>query len=276
MENIIAIELTILHNLLDLIIGEADENIFWFEICVNDLTNSVKEIKTNKNLSGHFSNSVQRKTFIVSSLEHLQQIDSQNFINHTEMIAIGSLVKETVQQVQHMSIISVDLLRFLVFVFANWTDPFRTGWKLCDFLQNLHLVVRSIEIVRSRFHDLNSYVSSIFEILGEPHSGEVSPSQFLNEHIPVDKHFTDVARVVSANLVIFNAFVLTVVFFVELLDPVFEILGMGVNFFPFANWEGFDLVIDIEDVFLVTVLLVATTCYILIILIIVIEAFIWS
>ena len=47
----------------------------------------------------------------------------------------------------------------------------------------MYLIVAGFEVVFCAFHDLDSHVGVVLEIFGEPYGGEVSPSQFLNEHV---------------------------------------------------------------------------------------------
>ena len=44
-------------------------------------------------------------SFVIIALDHLQQIHSQNFKHHAEVVAIGSLVNEGVEKLNHMTII---------------------------------------------------------------------------------------------------------------------------------------------------------------------------
>jgi hypothetical protein len=50
--------------------------------------------------------------------------------------------------------------------------------------------------VLGALHDLDGDVGGVLEVLGEPDGGEVSPAELLDEDVPVDEDFPDVAGVV--------------------------------------------------------------------------------
>jgi len=131
------------------------------------------------------------------------------------MISIGSLVQERVQKVENMAIISI-VCGFEWLIMFQRLDPFRVVSLLSYFLEDLNLIVRSLEIVWWAFHDLNSYIVGILEILSEPDRWKMPPTEFLHENISVLKDLTDVARVIAANLIVFDALILAVVFLIEM------------------------------------------------------------
>lgn len=47
MKDIFIVQLAILNNFLYLFICQADKNIFWFQICMNNFTDSVQKVKPN-------------------------------------------------------------------------------------------------------------------------------------------------------------------------------------------------------------------------------------
>lgn len=64
-----------------------------------DSTYSIQEIKTHKYLPCYFLDQVKRKPLVVVALQNFKQVYSQNLKDHAKVIAIGSFVKEGVQQV---------------------------------------------------------------------------------------------------------------------------------------------------------------------------------
>ena len=70
--------------------------------------------------------------------------------------------------------------------------------------------------MRSTLLDLQSDISVELEVFGKPYSGEVAPAKLLDDGVAIEKHFADMNRVVPANFVIFNSFVLAVVLFFQL------------------------------------------------------------
>ena len=79
---------------------------------MDDPTDSIEKIKTHKNLPGDFLDKIKRKALVVIPLQHFKQVNSQNFKDHAEVIAVGTLVEEGVEKVKDVGVISVEL--FLV------------------------------------------------------------------------------------------------------------------------------------------------------------------
>ena len=82
---------------------------------MNDPADSVKKIEAHQNLSANFFYQIQRQAFVVVPFQYLKQVDSQNLEDHTEVVAVRSLVKETVEKIQDMSVILIEffLMRFI-------------------------------------------------------------------------------------------------------------------------------------------------------------------
>ena len=55
---------------MDLLLSEAEINIFRLEICMDDLAHSVQKIQANQALLCHLSNDWQRSSFIVVSFNY--------------------------------------------------------------------------------------------------------------------------------------------------------------------------------------------------------------
>ena len=72
--------------------------------------------------------------------------------------------------------------------------------------------------MRRTFHNFDSDIISILEVFGQPNCGEVSPSKFLHKDITIAEHLTNMTRVIPTNFIILNAFVFTVIFFIEVKD----------------------------------------------------------
>lgn len=64
-----------------------------------------------------------------------------------------------------------------------------------------------------------------FEVLAEPHGGEVAPAQLLNDHVAVDEYFADVDGMIASYLIVFDSLVLGVVVLIELQQEFVEVLG---------------------------------------------------
>ena len=120
---------------------------------MDDFADSVEEIKADKNLFCEFTDSIDRESLVVGSFEDFKKVDSKNLINHTEMIAVGSLVEETVEEIEDMRIIPVDIFRVFAFIFGNGFDPFGFGSKLGYFLKNFDLFLFAVVLNHKRLRD---------------------------------------------------------------------------------------------------------------------------
>ena len=84
-----------------------------------------------------------------------------------------------------------------------------------DFLENFNLIIGGLKIMGRTFHDFNSNVVPVLEIFSEPNCRKVAPAQFLHQDVSVDEDLANMAGVVAADFVVFNALVLTVVFLIK-------------------------------------------------------------
>lgn len=75
---------------------------------MNYSANSVNEIKAHKDLPCNLLNQMKREPFVVVPFEDFEEIYTQYLKNHAEMIPIRSFVQERVQQVKHMTVISIE------------------------------------------------------------------------------------------------------------------------------------------------------------------------
>lgn len=64
---------------------------------MDDSAYSVEEIQAHEYLSGDLLDHIERQAFVIVSLEDFKQVDSQDFEDHAEMIAIGPFVEEGVE-----------------------------------------------------------------------------------------------------------------------------------------------------------------------------------
>ena len=54
----------------------------------------------------------------------------------------------------------------------------------------------------------------------------MSPSKFLDKNISIDEDFTNMAGMIPTNFIVLNALILTMVLFVEFLDPFTKVLRL--------------------------------------------------
>jgi hypothetical protein len=86
--------LTVLDNFSDFLWSEAEKNVLWFEISVNDSADSVEEIQPHHDLPGDFLDQIEWQSFVIVPFENFEQINTQNFKHHTKVISIGTFVQE--------------------------------------------------------------------------------------------------------------------------------------------------------------------------------------
>jgi hypothetical protein len=55
----------------------------------------------------------------------------------------------------------------------------------------------------------------------------MAPSQFLNDHVPLYQHFSDMYRVVAPNDIVFDTFVLGIVLLIDTLEEGLELVMLG-------------------------------------------------
>lgn len=120
-----------------------------------------------------------------------------------------------------MSIVSIKL-SIGILIALDALHPLWILNVLGYLLQNLHFIVGGFDVVRSTLHDLDSDVVVVLEVASEPDSRKVSPTQFLNEDIPVQEDFADEAGMIASHLVVLDAFVLTVVLFIQSVQKLVE------------------------------------------------------
>lgn len=63
---------------------------------MDNLTNPVKVVKSHEALFSHYAHKWQRNAFIVVALYHFEQVDTKDFENHNEMLAVGPVMQETI------------------------------------------------------------------------------------------------------------------------------------------------------------------------------------
>ena len=82
---------------------------------------------------------------------------------------------------------------------------------LCNHVQDFDFVIGRLCIMRCTFLDFHGDVGVVHRVFSKPDCREMAPSKFLNGDIAIDHNFTDMHRMVAANLVVSYSFVLTLV-----------------------------------------------------------------
>ena len=135
------------------------------------------------------------------------------------MIAILSLMYESIEQTHNMRVVSA-------------LAPLLAVRDLLDLLQDLHLIKSCLHVVGRTLLHLHGDKGAVLEVLAQPDCREMAPSQFLDDHVSIDQHFPNVHRMVAADYVILNAFILRIIVLVQFPQKVFELAAL---------WLGGDL-----------------------------------
>ena len=93
---------------------------------MNYFTNSIQKIKTNEYLFCELADSVDGQPLVVGPLQNFEEVNSQNFVDHTEMIAIWTFIKKAIEEVKDMGIISVYFFGLFAFILSNFIYPIRS------------------------------------------------------------------------------------------------------------------------------------------------------
>ena len=106
----------------------------------------------------------------------------------------------------------------ILVILSDGVRPLLSSPILGDLVKDIHFIVGCFDVVLGTFLHLQGNVAVEFEILGQPDSGEVSPTEFLDDYIPVKQDLSNMDGMVSTNLVIRHALVFARIFiFVEAL-----------------------------------------------------------
>ena len=90
-------ELACLGNLADLLVPEADDDVLGLEVGVDDLAHPVHVVQPDQALSRKSSYQRQWHTLVVVSLNNFQEVNSQNFKHHDEVLSIWSMMDKRVK-----------------------------------------------------------------------------------------------------------------------------------------------------------------------------------
>ena len=69
------------------------------------------------------------------------------------MVPIWPLIQETIEEIEHMRIIPIDIFRVFPFIFGNGFNPFRFGSKFGYFLKNFDLFLFAVLLNHKRLRD---------------------------------------------------------------------------------------------------------------------------
>lgn len=102
----------------------------------------MKEVEANKHLFGYPSAQMQWHAFEVVPFDYFVEIYSENFKYETEVVAIGSLMYETVKEADYVGVVLAGLL--VRIVVPKGLLPLRGRHLLIYHLQYLHFVIAGL------------------------------------------------------------------------------------------------------------------------------------
>jgi len=98
--------LTCLSDLEHLVLSETDDNVFWLEVSMDDLAHAMHVVKSNEALAGQFSYKRERDTLIIIALDNLEKVHTEDFEDHNEMLAIGTMMNEGIEKLHTVRCVS--------------------------------------------------------------------------------------------------------------------------------------------------------------------------
>jgi len=75
-------------------------NIFWFEVCVDYIANSMQVVKTHECLLCNFANDWDRNAIVIELFNHREKIFAENFKSHDRVFSIWPDVEKLVEHLQ--------------------------------------------------------------------------------------------------------------------------------------------------------------------------------
>ena len=85
-------------NLGDFFFAQTNHHIFRFEISVDNLANAVHVVEANETLASKTSRQGHWNSLVVVPLYDFEEIYSEDFKNHNEVLAVGPIMDKRVQQ----------------------------------------------------------------------------------------------------------------------------------------------------------------------------------
>ena len=97
-------------NLRQFLLGQADNDVLRFQVCVYDFADPVQVVEPHEDLFGHFADQGHGDAFVVVALHDFQEVNPQNFEDHDEVLAVGPVVHEGVEQLNVVAVFTARVL----------------------------------------------------------------------------------------------------------------------------------------------------------------------
>lgn len=144
-------ELSSARNFCNFIISEANYNIFRLEISMNNLAHAMHVIKADQTLPCKFTCQRHRNSLVVVALDNLQEVDSQDFKYHNEVLSIWAMMHKRIQKLSAVRLIATVTLPFqtclefwiILVVLLHGFSPLVAVPILGHLIKNFNFIVSS-------------------------------------------------------------------------------------------------------------------------------------
>lgn len=205
-------QLTLVRNLLHLLLGQTQRHVLWLQVCVDDLTDSMKVIQPHQTLLRHDPNQGHRAALVVVAFDDFKKVDTKDLEDEDKVFAVLAMVKEAVEQLDAVTVVTCNMVQLIlislvVIVLLERVEPFFFHPVAGHLVEDFDLVECSVEVMRCRSLDLKRDIRVVHDVLGEPNSREMAPAKLLNDKVTIDQDFADMHGVVATDFIVGETFV---------------------------------------------------------------------
>lgn len=139
-------------------------------------------------------------------LDNFKHIDTLYFKKHRYMKTVGTLVFKMVNKLN-----IVDFFRWSIWIiFISGCNEFRIWFMCFECIQNINFIESSFLLMLSWLLNLHSLNFLINNILGKPHSTEVTPTNLFKQNLIIVENLTNERRMLPTWPVVDLAFLIRV------------------------------------------------------------------
>ena len=176
-------------------LGEAEVDVLWLEISVDDLADAVQVVQAHQALLRHYTDKRQRDALVVVALNDFKQVDAKNLEDHHKVLTVRTMVQEAVEKLDAMAVVTCDIFKLfglLGVILFERVEPFWFHPVAGDLIKDFDLVKGGNEVVARRSLNFQRNIRVILDVLGEPDGRKVAPAQLLDDQISVDQNLSAV------------------------------------------------------------------------------------
>ena len=136
--------------LFHFLLGEAEVDVLWLEISVDDLADAVQVIETHQALLRHYADKRQRDALVVVPLNDFKQVDAKNLEDHHKVLTVRTMVQEAVEKLDAMAVVTCDIFKLfglLGVILFERVEPFWFHPVAGDLIKDFDLVKGGNEVV---------------------------------------------------------------------------------------------------------------------------------